>query len=62
VLIVYEVSSLSSRFLPALTWPIIAAVGLLVFALVVDGAVIVVALHFIGQPTFKAMPWYPGWL
>src|SRR5437588_6048910 len=42
---------------PLKLWPIIAAVGLLVFALVVDGAVNVVALHFIGQPTFKAMPW-----
>ncbi len=42
---------------PLKLWPIIAAVGLLVFALTVDGAVIVLALHFIGEPTFKAMPW-----
>jgi membrane protease YdiL (CAAX protease family) len=42
---------------PLKLWPIIAAVGLLVFALMVDGAVIVVTLHFIGQTTFKAMPW-----
>jgi len=42
---------------PLKLWPIIAAVGLLAFALVVDGAVIAVTLHFIGQPTFKAMPW-----
>ncbi len=33
---------------PLKLWPIIAAVGLLVFALVVDGAVNVVAFHFIG--------------
>jgi uncharacterized protein len=38
-------------------WPIIAAVGLLVFALMVDGAVNTVALHYIGRPTFTAMPW-----
>jgi CAAX protease family protein len=42
---------------PLKLWPIIAAVGLLVFALVVDGAVIAVAVHFIGRPTFTAMPW-----
>ncbi len=42
---------------PLKLWPIIAAVGLLVFVLMVDGAVIAVTLHFIGQPTFKAMPW-----
>jgi membrane protease YdiL (CAAX protease family) len=42
---------------PLKLWPIIAAVGMLVFALIVDGAVIVVTLHFIGEPTFKAMPW-----
>jgi hypothetical protein len=42
---------------PLKLWPIIAAVGLLVFALIVDGAIIVVTLHFIGLPTFKAMPW-----
>ncbi len=47
-----------TRSLPALKlWPIIAAVGLLVFVLMVDGAVIVVTLHFIGLPTFEAMPW-----
>jgi uncharacterized protein len=47
-----------SLSLPALKFlPIIAAVGLLVFVLMVDGAVIVVTLHFIGLPTFKAMPW-----
>jgi hypothetical protein len=42
---------------PFKLWPIIGALGLLVLALVVDGAVIVVTLHFIGLPTFKAMPW-----
>jgi hypothetical protein len=42
---------------PLKLWPIIAAVGLLVFVLMVDGAVIVVTLHFIGEPMFKAMPW-----
>jgi hypothetical protein len=47
-----------SLSLPTLKFlPIIAAVGLLVFVLMVDGAVIVVTLHFIGLPTFKAMPW-----
>jgi membrane protease YdiL (CAAX protease family) len=47
-----------TRSLPPLKlWPIIAAVGLLVFVLMVDGAVIVVTLHFIGEPMFKAMPW-----
>jgi|HubBroStandDraft_6_1064221.scaffolds.fasta_scaffold03783_2 membrane protease YdiL (CAAX protease family) len=42
---------------PLKIWPIIAAIGLLVSALIVDGAVIVVTIHFIGLPTFKAMPW-----
>jgi len=42
---------------PLKLWPIIAAFGLLVFVLMVDGAVIVVTLHFIGEPMFKAMPW-----
>jgi membrane protease YdiL (CAAX protease family) len=42
---------------PLKLWPIIAAVGLLVFALMVDAAVIVSTLHFIGLHTFKAMPW-----
>ncbi len=42
---------------PLKLWPIIAAVGLLVFALMVDAAVNVVAVHFIGRPTFTAMPW-----
>ena len=38
-------------------WPIFASVGLLFFALIVDGAVNALALHFIGQTKFTAMPW-----
>jgi len=42
---------------PLKLWPILAAVGLLVFVLMVDGAVIAGTLQFIGESTFKAMPW-----
>jgi uncharacterized protein len=53
--IVTEPSDRASR--PIRIFPILAAIGILLSALVVDSAVIVVAVHFLGKDAFVSTPW-----
>lgn len=50
-----EPSDRTSR--PVRSVPILAAIGILLSALIVDGAIIVVAVHFMGNATFASTPW-----
>lgn len=50
-----EPSDRASR--PVRLVPILAAIGILLSALIVDGAVVGVAAHFMGKAAFAAAPW-----
>lgn len=42
---------------PVKLWPILAAVGILLSALIVDSVIVAFAIHFMGKTTFNSMPW-----
>ncbi len=50
-----EPSDRASR--PVKSVPILAAIGILLSALIVDGAIVVMAVHFMGKATFDSTPW-----